>query len=357
MSARVVYVDFSETATHADTLFSAVRFLEPCDVRWVLDPSYRGHLPAAIAADAVDWLPAGRGFVATLKAAGAAARSVARFRPRAVHVNGAQGRRARAFAILAGGSPAIFSGTHHNAGKLTGGGSQALINRRIRRYGVLADFIRDHVRPRAPTGLAIETVRPVFFPAVTAPPGGGRLRVGIVGSLHPERRDYAGLARALRATPLDPGIDLVVLGDAATPHGRAIRSELAGTPAGGRVTFHDGFLDFPALFRAVAGCDALLPLIHPDTPRFAEYTTVKITGASLLAFGYRKPLILHRALAGLADYRDVSIGYDVPELVGRLNGLARDRARLDAAAGGYAAMDDLDFHRQAARFHALLGLG
>jgi hypothetical protein len=265
--------------------------------------------------------------------------------------------------VLAARSPALFSGTHHNAGKLTSPGSQQVIHRRIRRYAVLADFIREHAAKRLPAGITVDTVRPIFFPGAPGEPpapgetrDGARVRVAIIGSLHPDRRDYAGLARLLGATPLDARIELVVLGDASTPDGRAIRDMFLATPAAPRVTFAERFLDFPELFREVARCDAVLPLIHPGTPRFEEYRTVKITGASLLAFGFRKPLILHRALAELVDHRGISIAYDVPDLLATLDGLAREPHRLAEAVRGYADRTDLDFEGQAARFRRLIGL-
>ena len=189
-SNRVLYLDFSETANHADALFSVARFLAGRTTRWVFDESYRGHLPDDLKGAAVVWLPRGRGPLAALRAARHAAREVRRFGPDVVHVNGAQGKRARAFALFTLGSPATFSGMHHNPVKLLGSGSQWLINRRIRRYGVPAEFIRDEVRPRLPAGVSVEAVRPIFFPTSGESPPTDRLRVAIVGSLSAERRGW-----------------------------------------------------------------------------------------------------------------------------------------------------------------------
>ena len=354
---RVLYIDFSETATHADTLFSVVRFLAGLEVRYLLDPSYRGFLPDTLEDDRVSWLPAGRGEPAALRAAWCAARAVRRFRPDVVHVNGAQGRRARSFALLTLGSKAVFSGTHHNAAKLLGGGSQQLINLRIRRYGVLADFIRDRIRPELPPKLAVETVRPIFFPRGVVQPPADRLRIAIVGSMDRSRRDYDGLIRLLSGDlRLDPRIELLFLGDASTGSGRAIRAAIQGTKAGPLARFKDSFVSFPELFREVGECHALLPLIHPETPRFNEYLETKISGASLLALGFQKPLVLHDRLAALPDYRGVSIGYDVPELPRLLNRLAAFPDELERVARGFNARQDLDFARESRRYRELLGI-
>ncbi|MDZ4806040.1 MAG: glycosyltransferase [Candidatus Eisenbacteria bacterium] len=354
---RVLFVDFSETATHADTLFSVVQFLAGCDVRYVLDPSYRGFLPEALDPAHIVWLPAGRGQRASVMTAWVAAREVRRFRPDAVHVNGAQGRRARSFALMTLRSSATFSGTHHNAEKLLRSTSQYLINLRIRRYGVLADFIRDGIRPHLAAGIMVESTRPIFFPQGHAAPPTDRTRIVIVGSLDNDRRDYKGLIRLLAdGPPLDSRLELLLLGDASTESGRAIRSAIEATPAASQVRFKERFVSFPELFREVEASHAVLPLIHPETPRFNDYCQTKLTGASLLALGFRKPMLLHQRLAGLCDYRAIAIGYDMSELPHLLNRLATGPEELAAAARGFESRDDLDLVRESRRFHDLLGL-
>jgi hypothetical protein len=354
---RVLYVDFNETANHADMLFSVVRFLEGCAVRWLFDPAYRGFLPAGIDESAVVWLPRDTGQWAAVRSAMAAARELRRFDPDVVHVNSARGRRTRAFALLAAGSRARFSGTHHNPGRMAGSTSQKLINRRIRRYGVLADYIRDAVAPTLPQGIEVRTIRQVVYPAIGVGPPEDRLRVIVVGSLSAARRDYSGLARLLSTgPPLDPRVEIVFAGNSTTPEGRGIRADLLSTPAAPRLRFFDGFLSFDALFQEVETSHVVLPLIHPDTPRFAEYAATKVSGATLLALGFRKPLLLHTALAGLSDYRDVALGYEAPDLVERLNRLAAEPGPLDAIASAYRARTDLDAEAAAVAFRELLGI-
>ena len=58
---RILFIDFSETPTHADTLYTFSQFLAYCDVRYVLNTSYRKFIPSWIFPDQVRWTREGKG--------------------------------------------------------------------------------------------------------------------------------------------------------------------------------------------------------------------------------------------------------------------------------------------------------
>jgi hypothetical protein len=156
------------------------------------------------------------------------------------------------------------------------------------------------------------------------------LRVAIPGGVEQTRRDYSGLASELEKGGLREDIEFVVLGDGSKGQGPELRGRLRAKGLDRRFLFFDGYLSTADMASYLASSDAVLPLLHPGMPQFELFERYKVSGSFNLAFGYKKPLLLHRKLADLPTFRGLSIGYGMDTLLDTLNGLARDPTPLKA---------------------------
>ena len=97
-------------------------------------------------------------------------------------------------------------------------------------------------------------------------------------------------------------------------------------------TFLEGFTDHGTYQSHLTASDLVLPLLHPGTERFHEYSGVQISGAFNLAFAHRVPLLLERSFARYQAFKGNSLFYDLKDLPATLAGLVGDPAPIKEKA-------------------------
>src|SRR5690606_9845765 len=159
----------------------------------------------------------------------------------------------------------------------------------------------------------------------------GECWVCIPGGIDPTRRDYAGLLHQIRRQGLPANMKIIFLGGLNPQQWPELAGQLAALPQQEQViTFGPEPVPQPVFDAWLQGSDMILPLLHPGAPRFAEYLTMRISGAYNQAFRYGIPLLMEASFAGWEDLRQHAIFREAPELLTTGTAVAADQERIRA---------------------------
>ena len=326
--------------SHDECLYSQAAFLNDggFDVHLVVSENLRPRVEAFDNVAGIHTLPVGGGELGSLKTAWRLHGLVGRLESRLVIFNTVHGAMVRYFTLLPGGGRRL-AGVVHNILKLRDSTGQKIISRRIKRYLVLNDYLLDNRDDRL--NVELDWFYPIFFPKYVAVDVGkdpGELWACIPGRVDFKRRDYEGLLLGLVDGGVPPGLRILFLGGFENEATRARVADLV--TATGRheaFTFLEGFTDHGTYQSHLAASDLVLPLLHPGTERFHEYSGVQISGAYNLAFAHRVPLLMERSFEKYGAFEDNSLFYDLQDLPATLASLVADpspiREKADAMRG------------------------
>src|SRR5690606_6018145 len=109
-------------------------------------------------------------------------------------------------------------GVLHGINKLKGSFTQKKINRKIKNYFLLNDYVLDNLKKTSyPSDLRFETYYPIDFPDFPNPPDINKndreFWIGIPGQVEYKRRDYEGLVNAVSKITCKKSIRFLLLGD------------------------------------------------------------------------------------------------------------------------------------------------
>ncbi len=251
--------------------------------------------------------------------------------------NTAQGPLVRALCLFPYPAHIGFSGSLHSLHKLKGSITQNIISRRLKKYFLLARFLRPKVSKYPIGNLRFEVFYPMFYmafpnePTVQKP--AGEIWIGIPGVVEYVRKDYIGLAHALAKLDKKLPLKFLLLGSADHKAGngaefKALINELGVAEY---FKFWNGYVsneDFHAYSKA---SDAIMPLIHPKGDPENVYTEYQISGAWNMAYGYKKPLLLASEFASLEDFAKYGIFYTeetLPEVLKNLRAVIASQGEL-----------------------------
>jgi hypothetical protein len=217
--------------------------------------------------------------------------------------NTAQGGHVRNLALLLSRRMKAY-GIIHTVRKFQGSFTQKVIHRKIKKYVVLSDDLRERIYP--PSGISVGSFYPVSFPHFDHQPPekpAGEVRIAITGGVENRRKDLAAVIGFIQQTP--ETVQFVFLGKTDPDHVDAQaflqRVELLGLKH--RIRYFTEFVPHERFDVILRETDFLLPLIHPGTPSADEYISNQISGAFTIAFGYTIPLLIHEQYSTEDDLR------------------------------------------------------
>lgn len=208
------------------------------------------------------------------------------------------------------------SGIVHNAEKLLRLSAMGWgIGSRLRHFWVLRERLWEGLpgywrRKSAPLRLmALPQSVWQALPVLKKPPH--ECWFAIPGRIEYKRRSYEALITVLRQVRPPTSWRFWLLGPAEAPysdwprfqekiHRYGLEAYFGHFPQG---------LDFFTYHAYLRACDAVLPLIHPETPYWRTYRRYQITGAFFMAFTHRKPLLLHEAFAEEREFQESALFY------------------------------------------------
>jgi glycosyltransferase involved in cell wall biosynthesis len=221
---------------------------------------------------------------------------------------------------LAAGRHTTFTGIIHLSSKLWTSRSQKIISRKVSKYFVLADFIKENLE-KSDTGVSIESFYPIYFPAGKA---AGAVQdqdyqICIPGAVDFARRDYQSLLDEMLSTEVPSGVKFVLLGRTSNKDGQELKARIRELGLEKHFTLFDGFIPHEEFYKHLKKAWLVLPLITPRCKDYADYIDYKITGSFNLAYGFGRPMLQHESFTGTRIYRETSVFYRDGGLLETLN--------------------------------------
>jgi len=249
------------------------------------------------------------------------------FQPDLILLNSAQGRKIRdlCLRLLFDRTPIV--GIHHNAENLFKSFTQKIIHFKIKKYVVLADFIKNFLK----TKIQSRKIQIAAFYPLSFHQG---LRIGIEGKdkyilipgvLEQDRRDYLGLVDMVKANEsrLDSKLKFVLLGNAKNHDGPQIVEKIKAAGLESKFIFFDAYVEDEIMLGYVDKCLAIMPLMHPGTRWFDKYFETKISGAYSLAFAFNKRLLMHDVFKGKKEFETHGVFYNSDSLADSIQKLEK----------------------------------
>ena len=231
--------------------------------------------------------------------------------------NSASGRSVLILSILIG-SKVHLCGVLHNIEKLIKSNTQKLISIWLRDYLTLSRFLNQKALALSSNKLKFEYFYPIYFgDKAMIPKEDSKLTIVIPGNIQKERRDYVSLIESLKTFPstLLVNFKIVLLGNANKYDGLEIKNLVEKHQLNYLFEFFDGFLSNQKFHQAIVQSDFIMPLTHPSGFKTNRYDQYKISGAFNLAFGHKKPLLIHQALEKTKEFDGISHLYTLDNLV------------------------------------------
>ncbi|MDX2359460.1 MAG: hypothetical protein QNK23_01545 [Crocinitomicaceae bacterium] len=227
-------------------------------------------------------------------------------------LNTAQGSHVRNLCWVARISPIEFIGIIHTTRKFQGSFTQKSISKTVKKYLVLSEHLLKSIE--VPKGVKVDYFYPIRFNKKewNIPKTEG-FDVTIIGGVESRRKDLKGFVKMIEG--VDPPVHFTFLGKSnnGDEEVAAFKKELKEKGLMDRVKLYDHFVSQDDFDVHLQHTDAILPLIHPDTPSADEYFKNQIAGAMSVAFGYKIPLLLHKGYENIEEMKAASFYYSQDE--------------------------------------------
>lgn len=225
-----------------------------------------------------------------------------------------------------------FIGVHHNADKFIFGSlTQSLINLKIKKYFVLADYVIKNLTGKVSDKFKFSS----FYINMTdyklkRNENPAELKIAIPGFVEFHRRDYLDLIQTLTSGPekLAGNIKFVILGNAGKKDGKDLIEKVKASGLEKNFSFYDHFVPQTEVYSQIDSSDLLMTLIGPKNQYFDLYKKYKISGTYSLSIMIEKPLLLHKVYSDETEFNDWSLFYDESNLVQKLNQWAKDKTEI-----------------------------
>lgn len=240
------------------------------------------------------------------------------FQPDLILLNSAQGRKVRDLCLRLFFDRTPIVGVHHNPENIYKSFTQKIIHWKIKKYIVLADFIKDFLK----TKLKNKKIQIASFYPLSFQQG---LRFGIEGKdryilipgvLEQDRRDYLGFVDMVKKneSTLNPKLKFVLMGNSKNHDGPQVVEKIKSLTLQSRFIFFDTYVEDEIMMGYVDKCLAIMPLMHPGTRWFDKYFETKISGAYSLAFAFNKYLLMHEIFKGKKEFETHAVFYNTESL-------------------------------------------
>jgi hypothetical protein len=199
-----------------------------------------------------------------------------------------------------------FIGIVHSTEKFKNSIGQKIINRKIKKYFLLAAFLVDNVKHL--NGLRFES----YYPIVEEENSGKEGEYfTIIGSVENIKKDLQGFAHLLLKFP-DMKAKFVFLGQSKDERPDVIdfRTTLRAGNCNIEVKTYNEFVDSAEFKTILNNTKAILPLIHENTVSGEIYFKSKISGSMNVALAHKIPLLLHEDLRQIQELQSAAVYYN-----------------------------------------------
>lgn len=226
--------------------------------------------------------------------------------------NTAQGTNVRILCTLSLFSKIEFIGIIHTIRKFQGSFTQRLISLRIRKYLVLSEYLYSQVT--APKGIRLDWFYPLRFPNFPVEINTkeqDNLKITIIGGVESRRKDLNGFLQ-MAVQLIDYPVEFVFLGKSDFNNREVLdfRLKIVDSGLNDKVRFYQRFVKQEEFDHVLRNTDLILPLVHPNTSSAEEYFKNQISGAMMISFAYKVPMLIHEAYSGIQEMKSAAIYYN-----------------------------------------------
>lgn len=221
-----------------------------------------------------------------------------------------------------------FAGILHDSEKVVRSGNQKFINKKVKKYFVLSDYVLNYVNSLKLEKQKFESVYTIFQPdhgSIKISKLPNEFWVCIPGRVEQKRRDYTQLIKSLSQTQLNENVKIILLGSPDNIFKRQLKETIAKINLTEQIILFERYLDNKTFYSYLKLSDVVLPLIHPSNVWFDKYFKTQISGSYNMAFTYKIPLICEKSFSVYQDFNDTSFFYEADNLIEIINELASDK--------------------------------
>lgn len=221
-----------------------------------------------------------------------------------------------------------FIGVVHDAGKIINSKNQKFINRKIKKYFVLSDYVLDFVRSLKIKDIKFESFYSIFQPDYFSneiSKTQNEFWVCVPGRVEQKRRDYSTLLKNLAEIKLYDNIKIILLGRVDDKFKPELKSTLEKLNLNRQIILFDKFISNEIFYAYLQMSDLVLPLIHSTDIWFTKYSKTQISGSYNMAYTYRLPMLCENSFSVYKDFNDTSFFYESKNLIEIINELYADK--------------------------------
>lgn len=353
---RVALVELG--GSHAECLYSQLSFLETLEYDvYVLCSENLSHIVTYVPNNRIQFFPIGKGTTSDWKSLIEIKRFLLENRFAKVILNTSGGNLIRNLLTFHFPFEMEFTGVLHDTIKLEKSFTQKLISRKVKKYLVLNDYIKDSFPLNK--SFRLESFYPIFFPKYVYPAiekDENEFWVCVPGSIEYRRRDYEGFIEIMKSQIPDQKVKILLLGNSKhlNSDSEDLKTKLKEYGIEKFFVFFEGFIGDDMYHAYVEKSDVIMPLIHHTHPIFDEVNGFKISGSFNLAFGHKKPLLCEEQFERFEDFRENAFFYDFDNLFGSINSLAGDKSVKEEKTKGMYKNPKWSFEFQRDKYIAFL---
>lgn len=227
-----------------------------------------------------------------------------------------------------------LAGIIHDAEKLISSSTQQKINKRIKHYFVLNDFIKEYVDKFNLKGLKVSTLYNIFYPIenlISIPKKSNDFWITIPGTVEQSRRNYLGLIEQLKNKNIPESIKFLLLGNCKhfNADGDIIKAKVNEYNLTNNFVFFDNFISNKLFLSYINKSDIIMLGIESRLSFFNAYQKSQITGSYNLGFGFNIPLLYHKDLKHIKDLKEFGISYNDTNLFETIIDLEKNRNKTE----------------------------
>lgn len=226
------------------------------------------------------------------------------------------------------------TGVLHYGPKLKESFTQKQISFFIKKYMVPARFIAENMKP-FPRGIRVSEFYPVFMPefsrANVPAKGNGEIWITVPGQVETKRRDYDCIIELFQKQEIPGHVKIIMTGPAFHNwgYGNTIMNAIPEAVKSGQLMMFQEDLTWPEFIGLNQQADLIWPLAHPGKGSFPQYSQWQISGAYNLAYGLKKPLLMHEYFKRYDEFSNFSVFYNLDSLPDILANLMKRHAERE----------------------------
>lgn len=206
-------------------------------------------------------------------------------------------------------------GVLHDIEKLNNSNTQRIISFRIKHYLTLSRFLKQKAQRLSQRHF--EFFYPIYFGNYgVIKKENKKIRIVIPGHIQKVRRDYVGFINAIGAIPIQilRNFKIILLGNIGREDGKEVKNIIKHNGVEEVFEYFNSHVHDSQFHSELIESDYVMPLIHPSVFKYNKYDEYKISGAYNLAFGHKKPLLIHDDLKKIKEFDGISIFYNLESL-------------------------------------------